>query len=620
MKRIIRSLAAIVLVLTMLASTASALTVEQALELLESDYLRELPEEAYEAETLDELFQLLADPYTYYMSAEEYQAFLDSVEATVDLVGIGVSIQYTNEGILVVEPLKNGSAMEAGIQAGDLIVAVDGVSCVPADESHRAMIIGEAGTQVTVTVLRDGVSMDFVLTRAEVVVPNTEFEVLDGHIGLIECNSFGSDTGLLFLEAVETYNEAVDTWLVDLRSNSGGYTNTAVDALGVFAGAGYHLYLRDNEGLLYYYMYPSAASTEHPVILLLDEYSASASEAFAAGVRDYGVGLSVGSRTYGKGVAQIVYDETNCPGYFEGDALKLTSYRFYSANGITNDMMGVIPTLMVDSEMAPAVALALCGDPAATEDDVMLLELAGLQVPINMQTIAMDTLLALLEALPPSARLGIPLGEDEWLWTTAPEAAALMELTYDSRWFTDVEDSPFTYEINTLATYGMVHGDGNGNFYPGETLTRGEASAMLAKVLGMVGSDRQQFTDVPADDPYAPYINAMADMGMVVGMGDGTFRPGQELTRQEYYTILGRMVRYLNVNFDYAASEITQEQRDAVAELGFRAWSQDSVVLLGMVDALFSAGGEPAPGAPILREEAAASLCAVLVSAGILPG
>ncbi len=619
MKRFIRSLVAIVLVLTMLISTASALTVDQALELLEQEYLREIPVQAYEAETLEELFEILGDPYTYYMSEEEYQAFLDSVESTVDLVGIGVSIQYTEQGIYVVEALKDGSAYAAGIQSGDYIVAVDGVSCVPADESHRAMIMGEEGTQVTVTVLRDGTTLEFDLIRTHVVINNTDVSVEQGHIGFIDCSSFGSNTGELFLDGVQTYNEAVDCWLVDLRSNSGGYTNAAVDALGVFAGAGYHLYLQDNQGRLYYYAYFDSNATEHLAVVLVDGYTASAAEAFTAGIRDMGLGISVGSRTYGKGVAQIVYDEMTHPDHFAGDGLKLTAYRFYSAGGITNDLMGIIPTLMVSDEVAYDVAVALCGDPAAAEGDVMLLMLNGWQFPINMQTISMDTLVALLEALPPSARLGIPLGEDEWLWCSAPEAAALMEISYASRWFTDVGESPFADEINTLATYGIVEGDGAGSFYPQNTLKRGEVCAMLGTALGLAGNRNQYFSDVPAEDPYAPYINAMAELGLVAGVGNGKFNPNGTLSQQEYFTILGRALRYLNVNYDYEAELMEQEYLDAVAAMGFHDWALENVALLDIAGALCTSSGELQPTAPILREEAAASLCTALAGAGVLP-
>lgn len=109
MKKYLSRFAAALLALTLLIAPASALTVPQALELLEEHYYYGVPDAAYGAASLDELFELLADPYTDYMSEAEYQAFLDALESTVDLVGIGVNIQYTQEGILV-ESLIEGAA------------------------------------------------------------------------------------------------------------------------------------------------------------------------------------------------------------------------------------------------------------------------------------------------------------------------------------------------------------------------------------------------------------------------------------------------------------------------------------------------------------------------------
>ena len=615
-KRLIRSLGAIVLALTILVSTASALSVERALELLEESYLRDIPAEAYEAEKLEELFEILGDPYTYYMSAEEYQAFLDSVENTVDLVGIGVSIQYTQQGIYVVEALKGGSAYEAGIQSGDLIVAVNGVSCVPADESHRAMILGEEGTKVTITVLRDSVTTDYVLTRSLVVIPNTEFEVLDGAVGYIACSSFGSDTGVLFQEGVQANDETVDRWVVDLRNNSGGYTNSAVDAVGVFAGAGIYLYLQDAAGGLYYYAYLQEASAEKPLVVLVNGNTASAAEAFSAGVRDLELGITVGSRTYGKGVAQVVFDQSTHPDYFDGDAVKLTAYRFYSAGGITNDLVGVIPTLLVEDEETYDVALAVSGTDSSGKTDQMVVELDGQLLWVELSSVEENTLVALFEALPPTAAVWLCTESGELDSFSVTEGAQLLDVVYDSRWFDDVADSEYADAINTLATYNLVHGDGKGSFYPQKALTRAQACALVAKMLGIVSQGRQYFTDVLEDSAYAPYINAMAELGFVEGVGNGLFQPDRQMTQQEFYMLISRVARYLSVNFDYAAELLTQEQLDAEAELGFSGWACAGAALLDSMDALC---GTPEPKTPILREEAAASLYAVLIAAGVLP-
>ena len=619
MKRLARIAIAVVLAVAMLVSTASALTVDQALELLEKEYLREIPVQAYEAETLEELFEILGDPYTYYMPQEDYQSFLDDVESTVELVGIGVSMQYTEQGLYVVEPLKNGGAYAAGIQSGDYIVAVDGISCVPADESHRSMILGEEGTQVTLTVLRDGVTMDFVVTRAHVVVNNTEVSVEQGHIGYIDCDSFGSNTGKLFLEGVQTYNEAVDCWLVDMRGNGGGYTTAAVDALGVFSGAGYLLYLQDRQERLYYYSYDDSYATEHPAVVLVDGYTASAAEAFAAGIRDIGLGVTVGSRTFGKGVAQIIYDEKSHPDYFDGDGLKLTAYRFYSVGGITNDLVGIIPTLMVSDEVAYDVAVALCGSPEAEENKTMIVDLDGYLLPVDLTSISEATLSALFEALPPSAYLWVYKTEEEQTLTTPAEAAEVLGVEYSSRWFTDVTGSVFADEINALATYGIVEGDGMGSFYPVNNLKRSEVCAMLGRALGLLENDNSYFSDVRPDDPCTPYINAMAELGLVQGVGDGKFNPNGTISQQEYFTILGRAARYLNVNCGYDMEFIAQEHLDILAAQGFHSWALKDVALMDMLGVLRTSSGELQPTAPILREEAAASLHALLADIGVLP-
>ena len=115
MKRAVQRLFAVLLSLLLLVSPAYALSVDQALELLEEDYLREIPVQAYEAESLDELTALLGDPYTEYMTQQEYQAFLSGVESTVDTVGIGVTVYLTEAGLLVDQVINGGPAQQAGL-------------------------------------------------------------------------------------------------------------------------------------------------------------------------------------------------------------------------------------------------------------------------------------------------------------------------------------------------------------------------------------------------------------------------------------------------------------------------------------------------------------------------
>ena len=352
MKKYLSRLLAAALALVLLVVPASALTVDQALELLEELYYYEIPDEAYQAETLDELMSLLEDPYTQYMTAEEYQAFLKLLEGDSNVIGIGVSCQYTPEGILIISTISGGSAREAGLQAGDLIVEIDGQSCVPANEENAGRLTGPEGTQVSVTVLRDGERKGYTLTRRPVVEPNVELSI-EGRVGLLDCNSFGKDTGKEFAKLVKDNDGRVDVWVVDLRGNGGGYTNAAVDMLGALMGPGYHLYFETAAGGVEAVPAYDRQATDKPVIVLTDGGSASASELTSGSLRDSGRGVLVGGRTYGKGVAQIMLDEdalASLPeydGYFEGDGLKITVYRFYSGGLNSPDKIGVIPTLLV---------------------------------------------------------------------------------------------------------------------------------------------------------------------------------------------------------------------------------------------------------------------------------
>lgn len=632
MKKYLSRLLAAALALVLLVVPASALTVDQALELLEELYYYEIPDEAYQAETLDELMSLLEDPYTQYMTAEEYQAFLKLLEGDSNVIGIGVSCRYTPEGILILSTISGGSAGEAGLQAGDLIVEIDGQSCVPANEENAGRLTGPEGTQVSVTVLRDGERKGYTLTRRPVVEPNVELSI-EGRVGLLDCNSFGKDTGKEFAKLVKDNDGRVDVWVVDLRGNGGGYTNAAVDMLGALMGPGYHLYFETAAGGVEAVPAYDRQATDKPVIVLTDGGSASASELTSGSLRDSGRGVLVGGRTYGKGVAQIMLDEdalASLPeydGYFEGDGLKITVYRFYSGGLNSPDKIGVIPTLLVDDEDTAAVALALCG----SQEDAKLCVMPG-AVPYYVDPgTDGDTLSALLSALPPQALVFYADGGD-FQQVSAAEAAQRLGVAYESRWFTDLGDSRYADAVNAMGTYGLLRGDGKGHFTPKSGLTRAELCSMLASVLNVAYRGESRFTDVDQNAWYGPSVNAMAYLGIVDGVGGGKFNPGGTLTQEEFHTILGRTARFFNVKLDAYAQWVEQEGRltlgQSSALSGYSAWARNSMAVLawgledaldGTGDLLFASLKELSPKAPILREEAAAGMYAVLSGLEILP-
>ena len=628
MKHLIRRLLAALCVIGLLTASASALTVEQALDLLEENYVNPIPAEAYDAQSLEELFAIVGDPYTYYMSAEEYQAFLSSVEGTETVTGIGASIQYTDDGILLMDILSGSGAEDAGLVSGDLIIAIEGESCVPAGEAHRSMIVGEEGTYVNVTVRHaDGTVKDYRILRKTIVIYNTETELLENGVGYIDCNSFGSQTGAYFAEGIQKYDDDARIWIVDLRSNPGGATNSAVEATGAFTGSGFLLYLRDQAGTYYYSIYFEDYLTADPVIVLTDPYSASASEVFAGDIRDARAGISVGTRTFGKGVAQIVLDESTNPDLFDGDSLKITAYRFYTEAGNTTDKIGVIPTLLVNDADAMTIALALCTEEPQRPDGQLKLTLAGWDFYLDPAACQGDTLQVILGALAPDA--AIWLGSNgAWVPITTAMALTLYDAQDYCRWFDDVSGSDYAGEINTLATYGILNGDEDGSFRPQSTITRAEVCALLAQTFGTTYSGEDIFSDVPSGKWFAGSVNAMAAMELVTGKEGGVFDPYATMSNQEFFTIMGRLASFLNVSaYEYANNQDQAALDASPALAAYSDWARASVDML--TDMITDINGTPIsllyddisaidPQAPILREQAAATLCNVLVNTGFL--
>nr|MCR5825835.1 S-layer homology domain-containing protein [Oscillospiraceae bacterium] len=561
MKTLFRRLLASVCSLALCLTAANALSVEQALSLLEEKYVDPLPDAAYEAESLDALFAAIGDPYTYYMTAAENAQFFEQVESENSITGIGATIEYTAEGILITGVLEGGGAKDAGLTGGDLILAVDGVVCAPAGEAHRALILGEAGSFVTLTVRHsDGSVQDHRIERRTVAIHNTNVTT-KGDVGVINCDSFGSQTETYFADGVAQHGDEVSTWVVDLRSNLGGLADAAVGTLGIFTGAGPKLYYRLADGSSFYTLYLSQAQTDDPVIVLVNENSASASEIFSGGIRADQAGIVIGTRTYGKGTAQVVLDENAYPDLFDGDSLKVTAYRFYCSDGGTTDRIGVVPTLLVRGEYTDAVA-ALLSAAAPETDNVLTLQLNGNTFYVDLETAQREENAAalgeLFSALAPDVSVSCVV-DGMTLPLDPATVARQCGIRYTARGFSDSSTSPYARQIDTLATYGMLSGDGTGRFRPAQTLTRAEVATMLANALNVAAKRPAGFTDVPQNAWYAAAVDAMAHLGFMEGTGGGRFCPGEPLTQEQLIAVMGRLARFLSFPADDYARELTED-------------------------------------------------------------
>ena len=617
-----------------LSPAASALTVDQAGDLLEVYYIDDVPEEVLGQPTIQTMLEALGDPYTEYFTAEEYALFTGSMSDT-ELVGIGVSTLITEAGPLLQRVYPDTPAAEGGLQAGDLITAVDGQAAAGLDaDAVVGLLRGEPDTQVEITYLRDGEQHTVTLTRRAVTIPTAYTELWDGGIGYIDCDSFSEETQDHFVEGVEAYGDQVSSWVVDLRTNGGGVVNAAIGAVSTFTGSGILAYLEDSSGVYRAYGSDSGALTDAPVIVLTDANTASASELFAADVRDAGAGLIVGSRTFGKGVAQIVLDGDSLPGYFDdGDAMKITTYRFYSPNGVTTDTVGLIPHLLVDADLADEVAVLLSAPaPEGSVDGCLHLDFYGdwyISLSDASSPEYQAAFTALLEALPDSAVL--QLGTDNG-WADTPPAALAESCgltSYQDRGFTDTADSPYASQIDVLATYGVVSGSGDGTYRPDGTLTRAELCALLAKALNCrVPTGASLFTDVSMDDWYGQCVNAVARLGLVEGAGGGRFNPDGAVTRQELITIAARMGRRLSMDLELTAQDMPADAAEGDAYQAYAEWARSGAWLLSAsqeyeegspVNLLWADPEAIDPAAPATRGEAAALTYSILAHLGILP-
>ena len=623
MKRIIRRLSALLCVLALCLTSASALSVEDALRLLEANYVDVLPAAVYEAQTLDELFDAVGDPYTYYMSPEHYLSFQSSVEGEVSVTGIGVAIDYSSDGILITSTLPGGGAEEAGLAPGDRIIAIDGVSCVPAAEAHRDLIVGEPGTFVELTVVHaDGTTQDFRIERRLVEIHNTNVSY-ENSVCTIDCDSFGSLTEDYFFDGVAGHPDA-KLWVVDLRDNPGGITGPATYALGLFTGFGRKVFFREGDGTVTYTVYPAARLTDKPVIMLVNGSTASSAEILSGGIRAEKAGIVLGSRTYGKGSAQIVLDESIYPTLFNGDALKITVYRFYNGDGCTTDRIGVLPTLLIDDLYVDEV-LALLSVEQPAKSEYLRLTLNGFPFYVDPNAALAgghgDALGELLSALPPDTDLA--LVNSTAARRLSPEQALVQyDLSSASRCFTDVTASPYAAQINTLAVYGILDGDGSGHFAPNNRLTRAQLASMLAQALGLADGPSGLFSDVPADSWFTEAVGAVVSLGLMDGTGNGHFDPNAGITQEQLITVMGRLARFLNFKVDDFAYTTPDAELETGALAPFAPWARLSALTLtespDYGNMLYTELSRIDPRAGVTRAQAAAALCGVLKTLRIL--
>ena len=618
MKKLLSSLLALTMALSLAVLPASALELEDAKKLLAIHYVDGVAPEVLELDSLDAILEAIGDPYTFYMTPEQYQSFNQSVNGRT-VVGIGATVETAYDGgYRVMSVLPDSPALEAGIQPGDILTAVDGMPTSP-DVDPRVPVTGEEGTVVTLTVNRSGQVLEFTLTRRAVNIPIVTYEQV-GSAGVIDCISFGATTAQSIQEAIRELDDDTAVWIMDLRANPGGDSGATATSASLFTGSGIMLYFRDGSGRYNYsYTMPGFPDmTDKPVIVLTSEHSASGSELFAGDMRTYRAGIALGQRSFGKGTAQIIFDETNSDVMVGGEAMKITTYRFFSPDGATNHVVGVLPTLLISPENTSAAALLLTSPKPARAKDFLKLELAGQTFYIDVKEAVKAenkaAFVELLEALPPSAKLYEGSGVQSWTQLTPAQLAQQRGLPFTSRSFSDTVDCTYAREIDTLAAYHILNGYEDGKFHPDDTLTRAQFVTLVASALDLPAGKGGQYSDVQEGQWFAAPVSAMTDMGFLSGRGDGTFGPNDTITYQEMVTVLSNVAAWTSMDgYDLNKSDLLPEEL-----VEYYDWAEWARVPARNLDALEALTGELTPTDLVTRELAAATLCRLMESTHLI--
>ncbi len=290
------------------------------------------------------MLESLGDRHTSYMTPDEYQQANEALEGEYE--GIGAWVDITGDYVEIISPMRNSPAADAGLQPNDIIIGIDGedMTGIPGDLVLRR-ILGPAGTDVTLTVQRNSEIFDVTITRAKIVVPTVEFELLEDNIAYIGLYNYGEKTTEQLREAIRSMlDENPDGLIFDLRGNGGGFLNTAIQVVSEFIGDGVVMYEQYGDGETFVYeAIPGGLATEIPLVVLVDEGTASASEITAGAIQDVGRAPLVGVTTFGKGSVQSWRTLRNNAG-----GLRVTIARWLTPDGRQISGLGLEPEYVVE--------------------------------------------------------------------------------------------------------------------------------------------------------------------------------------------------------------------------------------------------------------------------------
>lgn len=286
----------------------------------------------------DAMVNAMGDRWSYYIPAAELPSFLENSENAY--VGIGVTVQATedNSGLMVIAVQPGGPAEEAGVQVGDVIIQVDGESAQDRTVTEiSAMIKGEEGTVVSITVLRSGEGITMTVARKRMETTVASSKLLNEHVGLVTIQNFDERCADETIAAIKALlNQGADMLLFDVRNNPGGYVDELTKVLDYLLPEGNLIRTVGTDGSDET-VTSDADCVKVPMAVLVNENTYSAAELFAVDLSEYGVARIFGQKTSGKGFFQQVFQ------FSDGSAAGISVGRYYTSQGNNLEGIGLTP-------------------------------------------------------------------------------------------------------------------------------------------------------------------------------------------------------------------------------------------------------------------------------------
>lgn len=327
---------------------------DQLADMIEERFIGESDRTAMEDAAAAAMVDSLGDRWSYYIPAAEYGAYVDQMANSY--VGIGVTIQVTddNSGFLITKVEERGPANEAGLQAGDRIVGVAGQSVLELDVNETAALVkGEEGTYVDITVNRDGMERTFSVERRKIETVVASGVMLDHRIGMVTIVNFDSRCADETIAAIESLlSQGAEALIFDVRNNPGGYASELVKVLDYLLPEGDLFRTVDYRGIEDVDTSDAKCLEGIPFAVLVNGESYSAAEFFAAAMREYEVAVVVGQPTVGKGYFQITYKLN------DGSAVGLSVGKYFTPKGVSlAEEGGLVPDVLVEVDEETFMAI-----------------------------------------------------------------------------------------------------------------------------------------------------------------------------------------------------------------------------------------------------------------------